>query len=194
MVLSRRMKAVFPWAEPPTPIPTSGAAGEADATELPASHGGRRRAAGIYGTIVVAATMATGGSFLHTWALAISVVVTLLVYWLAEQYAEILGEHAHAGRLPKASAVRASLADTWPMVTASYLPVLVLVLAHWLGEDTGDAALIALFSAVVILVVHGHAAGRAAGLKGARLVTVTVMAAALGGAMVALKVLVQYLH
>ena len=45
---------------------------------------GRRRAAGIYGAIITAAILDTAGGHLPTAALVISVVVTLLVYWLAE--------------------------------------------------------------------------------------------------------------
>src|SRR5919107_711112 len=47
-----------------------------------------------------------------------------LVYWAAEGYAEGLGEHALAGRLPTSSHVRASLAGSWPMDTASFVPLL----------------------------------------------------------------------
>lgn len=158
------------------------------------SEGGRRRASGIYGTIVVAATIATGGHFLHTWALAVSVVVTLLVYWLAEQYAEILGEHTHAGRLPDLARVRASLANSWPLVTASYVPVVVLVLARVVGASPGNAAQIGLIATTLLLVVHGHAAGRAAGLTGLRLLAVTAAAAVLGAGMIALKALVVAHH
>jgi hypothetical protein len=61
---------------------------------------GRRRAAGIYGAIITAAIFDTAGGHLSTAALVISVVVTLLVYWLAEEYAEVLGERVEGGRLP----------------------------------------------------------------------------------------------
>lgn len=186
MALSRRWKAVLPELDAPV-LPDQ----DGDLPETPSSAGGRHRASGIYGTIVVAATMAAGGNFLHTWALAISVVVTLLVYWLAEEYAEILGEHTDAGRLPNLARVRSSLANSWPMVTASYLPVLVLVVAHLSGAGTGSAALIALVATALILVVHGHTAGHAAGLRGIRLVAVTGAAAMLGGALVALKAVVE---
>ena len=53
---------------------------------------GKRRAAGIYGAIITAAILATAGSELHTSALVVTVVVTLVVYWLAEEYAELIGE------------------------------------------------------------------------------------------------------
>lgn len=155
---------------------------------------GRRRAAGIYGTIVAAAVLAAGGNQLHTVALAVTVVVTLVVYWLAEQYAGLLGEHTQAGRLPSAVQVRASLASTWPMVTASYLPVATLLVARLLGASTVEAAQIALIATGILLVIHGHSAGRAAGLNGIRLFAVTAMAALLGVAMVVLKTLLQHHH
>src|SRR5690349_10952281 len=80
---------------------------------------GRRRAAGIYGAIITAAILAAVGSQIPTPALAVSVVVTLLVYWIAEEYAEVLGEQATGGHLPTWASIRAMLATTWPMVTAS---------------------------------------------------------------------------
>ncbi len=60
----------------------------------------RRRAAGIYGAIITAAIIAAVGDHLRTLALAVSVLVTLLVYWVAEEYAELLGEQVTGGRLP----------------------------------------------------------------------------------------------
>ncbi len=156
--------------------------------------GGRRRAAGIYGTIVTAAVIAAGGNQLATGALAVTVVVTLLVYWLAEQYAELLGEHTHAGRLPSFSQIRASLTTAWPMVTASYLPVATLLVGRLFGASSVGAAQIALVVTVVMLVVHGYSAGRAASLSGMRLFAVTATAGLLGGAMIVLKTLLQHHH
>jgi hypothetical protein len=155
---------------------------------------GRRRAAGIYGTIVTAAVIAAAGSQLGTAALAVAIVVTLLVYWLAEQYAELLGEETHGGRLPSATSVRVSLAAGWPMVTASYLPVATLLVARVLGASAYVAALVALIVAIVLLVLHAHAAGRAAGLTGRRLVAITGMAGLLGLAMIALKTFLHHYH
>ena len=83
----------------------------------------RHRAASIYGTIVTAAVIAAGGGQLSSAQLAVTIVVTLIVYWLAEQYAELLGTHTHGGHLPSVSLVRSSLAEAWAMVTASFVPV-----------------------------------------------------------------------
>ena len=114
----------------------------ADDAPPPAVHGiaARRRSAGIYGTIVASAVLAAGGGHLRTVPLAVAVLVTLLVYWAAEGYAELLGEHAHTGRLPSWSHVRASLAGIWPMVTASYVPLASLLVVRVLGADTNRVA------------------------------------------------------
>ena len=171
-------------------------ADSADPPGLPGSgrRGGRRRAAGIYGTIVTAAVLAAGGNQLSTWALAVTVVVTLVVYWLAEQYAELLAEHTHAGRLPSRDRIYGCLAEAWPMVTASYLPVSALLIAGLLGASSISAARVALGVATVLLVIYGYSAGRAAGLAGIRLVVVTGTAAVLGIAMIVLKTLLQHHH
>jgi hypothetical protein len=161
---------------------------------LPAVHAdaARRRSAGIYGTIVASAVLAAGGAHLATVPLAIAVVVTLLVYWVAEGYAELLGEHAHAGRLPTWAETRASLADIWPMVTASFVPLLSLLVARVLGADTKTAATVALVVAIALLLVHGWVGGRASQLHGLRLVAVTFIAGAFGVMMILLKLVVTH--
>jgi hypothetical protein len=73
------------------------AAGSESQREPTTRNLGRRRAAGIYGAIITAAILDTAGGHLSTAALVVSVVVTLLVYWLAEEYAEVLGEQVEGG-------------------------------------------------------------------------------------------------
>jgi hypothetical protein len=166
----------------------------ADDALPPAAHNSaaRRRAAGIYGTIVASAVLAGGGAHLQTVPLAIAVVVTLLVYWAAEGYAELLSEQIHGGHLPRRAQVRASLAGIWPMVSASYVPLLALLVARALGATTKNAAMVALVVTVVLLVAPGWAAGRAAQLRGPRLLLVTLIAGAFGVVMILLKLLVTH--
>ncbi len=101
----------------------------------PATKKRERRAAGIYGAIVTAALLAAIGGRLPTDALVVSVVVTLLVYWVAEEYAEILAEQAEGGVLPTWASIRGALAATWPMVSASFAPLLALLLARLAGAS-----------------------------------------------------------
>jgi hypothetical protein len=152
----------------------------------------RRRSAGIYGTIVASAVLAAGGGHLRTVPLAVTVLVTLLVYWAAEGYAELLSEQIHAGHLPTRGQLRASLVAIWPMVTASYVPLLVLLVARVLGATTKNAAIVALVVAIALLLIHGWAAGRAAQLHGLRLLAVTLIAGGFGIMMVLLKLVVTH--
>jgi hypothetical protein len=148
---------------------------------------GRRRAAGIYGAVVTAAVIVAAGPQVRTRALVVTVVVTLLVYWIAEQYAELLGEHTAEGHLPSWPQIQAALASTWPMVGASYAPLLALICARLAGASALTAANFGLAAALVLLVYHGWSAGRAANLRGKTLVTATSVAAALGMVIIVLK-------
>lgn len=156
---------------------------------------GRRRAAGIYGAIITAAILDTAGGRVSTTALVVSVVVTLLVYWIAEEYAEVLGEHTAGGRLPSRTHIQRSLASSWPMVSASYMPLLAVVIAKVAGASELAAANVGLVAAIVLLTIHGWLAGRAAQLQGWKLAMVTSIATSLGLVMILLKDLVLiHLH
>jgi hypothetical protein len=124
--------------------------------------------------------------------LAVTVLVTLLIYWAAEGYADLLGERVHAGRLPTWSQVRASLAAIWPMVTASYIPLVSLLVARLLGADTRSAATVALVIAIALLLVHGWVGGKASQLHGLRLLAVTLIAGSFGVVMILLKLVVTH--
>jgi hypothetical protein len=170
-------------------------AGDGLQHEPAAKNLGRRRAAGIYGAIITAAILDTAGGHLPTLPLVVAVVVTLVVYWLAEEYAELLGEQAGNGRLPSWAAIRAALTATWPMVSASYAPLLVLLLARLAGASAPAAANIGLVAAIVLLTFHGWSASRAAQLHGRPLIFATSVALALGLVMIGLKDLVlNHLH
>jgi hypothetical protein len=156
---------------------------------------GRRRAAGIYGAIITASVMTAAGSSLPTLALAVAVLVTLVVYWLAEEYADVLGRQATGGHVPTRAHIRAGLARSWPIVSASFAPLAVLVVARLAGASALAAANIGIGAAVVLLTAHGWTAGRAAQLRGWQLTASTSIAAVLGLVMVALKNLViLHLH
>ena len=156
---------------------------------------GRRRAAGIYGAIITAAILDTAGGRLPTDALIVAVVATLAVYWLAEQYAELLGEEVEGGVVPTWAHIREGLAATSPMVSASFLPLLALLLARVAGTSAFAAANVGLITVVVLLIVHAWAAGRSAQLRGRRLLFATSIAAGLGLSMILLKdVVLTHVH
>jgi hypothetical protein len=97
--------------------------------------------------------------------------------------------------LPSRAYIQGSLVSSWPMVSASYLPLLAVVLAALAGASQLTAANVGLVVAIVLLTVHGWLAGRAAQLRGRKLVFVTSIAAGLGLVMILLKDLVLvHLH
>jgi hypothetical protein len=110
--------------------------------------------------------MTTAGDSLTTLGLALSVLITLVVYWLAEQYAEVLGGQVASGRLPTWGSIRAALAGSWPIVSASFAPLLALLVARLAGATASAAATVGVVAAVVLLTFHGWRAGRAAHLHG----------------------------
>jgi hypothetical protein len=161
----------------------------------PSRIAGRKRAAGIYGTIITAAVIAAAGGTLAPLALAVAVLGTLIVYWIAEQYADVLGEQIEHGHRPSWSRIGHGMANTWPMVSAAYIPVLALLVARLFKASNTVAANLALSVAVLLLVIHGWVAGRAAGLRGAPLLVTTLIAGSLGVLMIILKnFAVTHLH
>ena len=81
------------------------------------------------------------------------------------------------------------------MVSAAYIPILALIAARLLGASRTTAANVALAVAVVLLMIHGWSSGRAAELRGARLVAVVVLAGSLGLFMIVMKnFVITHLH
>jgi hypothetical protein len=152
-----------------------------------------RRAAGIYGTVVTASVLASAGAYLRTWPLAAAVLVTLVVYWLAEEYAEF-GAAASSGRLPSRQIVWTTLKAKWSMVTASYIPVVAMLITRAFGATTSQAAYVGLAAAAVMLMIFGGVAARASGMRGLPLLIMTLIAGGLGALMVLLKVAIVHLH
>ena len=121
----------------------------------PSKRLGRRHAAGIYGTIITASILAAAGDHLPTQPLSVCILVTLVVYWLAEEYAEVLGEQLAGGRAAAGVAdIRSALAGTWPMGQPLRIPLVALVAARLAGASPSDAASAGLVVAVVLLTVY----------------------------------------
>jgi hypothetical protein len=139
--------------------------------------------------------MTAARSALSTSALAVAVLVTLVVYWLAENYAEVLGDQVTGGRLPSLAQIRRLLAGGWPMVSASFAPLAVLVLVRLAGASASSAATAGVGAAVVLLTVHGWSAGRASQLRGWQLAGATSTATVLELVLVVLKnFVILHLH
>jgi hypothetical protein len=147
-------------------------------------------AAGIYGVIIGAAVMATSHGKTST-AVAVSVLVTLTIYWAAERYARLVAERIHDGRGPTWHEVRVQLTSGWAIVTASVLPLGVLVLGDLLGFETAVAVSVALASSTLLLLGAGWEIGREANLGLWERIAMAIAAGAFGVMMAVLKALLH---
>lgn|SRR5512132_1457917 len=115
-------------------------------------------ASGIYGTILSTALIAaySEDQSSQPLAVALAVVSTSLVFWLAHAYAGMLA-HAAAQRSGALAVMRAELARQWPVVTGSIPPVLPLLLAPLgaVSDDTAESLAIA--TGIAVLAVWGIA-------------------------------------
>jgi hypothetical protein len=147
-------------------------------------------AGGIYGVIVSSAVMAASHATTAI-ALVLAVLVTLLVYWSAERYARLMAQRIHEGHRPRRDQVREQVTTGWEMVTASALPLAVLILVRLVGGSLTAAVIAALVCSTVLLFLAGWEIGRYGHLSRLARLASAVIAATFGGVMIVLKVLLH---
>ena len=150
----------------------------------------RNPAGAVYGTViagsVIAAESAGGVDLLR---LSTAVVVTLVVYWAAHVYAELVGLRVASPRRLTRAQVTGLLREESTIVTASFGPLAVILLsAVLLGAADQTAVLIGMCSIVVLLVGWALLAGRHSRMHGRELALYTGLSTVVGCAVVLLKV------
>jgi len=147
-------------------------------------------AAGIYGVIVSAGVMAASHASTAA-ATIVAVLVTLAIYWAAERYARIVAERIHVGHPPSRKSLRTQLTSGWEMITASTLPLIVLVMARVLGASLQTALLWALVCSTVLLCVAGWRIGRHGGLSRWEQLASSAVAGLFGIGLIVLKTMLH---
>ena len=147
-------------------------------------------AAGIYGLIVSAGVLTASHSSTAV-ATAAAVLVTLAVYWAAERYARIVAERIHEGHRPRWETVRAQLTSGWEMITASLLPLGVLLLARLAGAELRTAIIAGLVCSTLLLCAAGWRIGRYGRLSPLEKVASSTAAGLFGVALIVLKALLH---
>jgi hypothetical protein len=120
-------------------------------------------AAGIYGSIVAAALVAAlRETHASSIASALSLLSTVVVFWLAHVWSQITAQRIYDGkRFAPSLAVEIARAE-WPLIEAGFGPAIVLLLG-WVGVFTDRAALTgALAVCGLQLAIWGFVAGRRA--------------------------------
>lgn len=146
-----------------------------------------RTAATIYGTIVAGSVLAAGAGHSTVGQTTLAVVVTVLVYWLAEAYAHVLATRLVGETPDRLAHLRARLSSTWRLVTASYAPLAALLIAAALGADDRDAVTVALVATTLLLAALGWVAARRTGRHGLWLVASALASSLIGLVLIALK-------
>jgi hypothetical protein len=156
----------------------------------PLQHTEEGTAAGIYGIIVSAGVMAASHASTAA-ATVVAVLVTLTIYWAAERYARIVAGRIHVGHRPSSQALRRQLTIGWEMITASTLPLVVLLLARLVGAGMPAALYSALTCSTVLLCAAGWRIGRNGGLTRWERVTSSAVASLFGVGLIILKTILH---
>src|SRR3954451_17743603 len=147
-------------------------------------------AAGIYGVIVSAAVMAASHAE-RVVAVAVAVLVTLVIYWSAERYARLVAARIHDRRRPTWRQMRRELTHGGQMVSASGIPLVVLLVAGLVGTEVYGAVIAALVASTLLLGLAGWEIGRDGRLSTRERWVSACVAALFGVAMVLLKTLLH---
>jgi hypothetical protein len=152
-----------------------------------------KAASGIYGTILSTALIAayTEDPGSDPLQVAVVVVVTAAVFWVAHAYADVLARGLVGSQGRGLTQARAELAREWPLLLGSLPPVLPLLLAplEVLSDDSAETLAIA--SGVSLLAGWGMTI---AWRKGSGLIGIAISTGAsafFGVVIVGLKALVH---
>jgi hypothetical protein len=168
--------------EPETPDVVEPVSGTAHDDDVHATE--QRMASEIYGLIVASSVLAAGSDDEDIAHVALSVLVTLVVYWLAEAYAHtIAAHHVRGGR----SRLFHELRSGWPLVSASFLPLLTVLLAAVFGASVSVAQTVGMICATALLGASGWIAAGRNGLSGLTRFGLSLLAAGLGVILIVLK-------
>ncbi|HLH13555.1 MAG TPA: hypothetical protein VKV16_02110 [Solirubrobacteraceae bacterium] len=146
----------------------------------------------VYGTLVIGALLAAEDgehtSFLHTIA---SALVAAALYWLAHAYSELLAQRLSQRRRLTVEGLAGALAGDLAIVRGAALPLAALVLAWIAGASQHSAVSAALWLTVAVVLALEVLAGVRARAGARELALDACVGAALGVAIVALKILLH---
>jgi hypothetical protein len=151
----------------------------------------RRDAPAIYGGLLVTALIAVQWqSTASAELIAISILVSVFVFWLSHVWAEVV-DHAVNSSVSREQVLQIAWAEA-PMLSAALPPSVTIFVAQLLGVPVDDAIGLALLVSIVQLFLWGLAIGRALN-RGRGIVLVTAaVECALGVLLAGLKVVVVH--
>ena len=146
----------------------------------------------VYGTVTVAALLAAESARRETYASTVaSVVITLILYWLAHAYAEYAGHRLEREERFTYVGLAGVAGHEFAVVLGATVPLLVLLGGWAFGLRLDAAALAAIWTAAGTVVLLELVIGVRAGVTGRELVKQTVFGAVLGLLVIALRVVLH---
>ncbi|GAA4694588.1 hypothetical protein [Nocardioides conyzicola] len=146
----------------------------------------------ITGTVVCAAAIAASAGVVHTTGqLVLTILGTVLVYWIAHVHAITIGSAMNRKHHPLA-AFRAAFVEALPIVGASVVPLVVLLVMRLFGASLRTGGWAALYATIVLLAVYSYQAGARGGLATRGRLASALVGALVGVLVVALKLLLQH--
>lgn len=149
-------------------------------------------AAAVYGTIAVGALLAAESARSETYPRTVgAVVVTLLLYWLAYSYADLLGERLKSGFGLTPSALVRTMMYELPILLGASVPLLAVLICWAVGASLTAGVKAAVWTSAAIIVAIESAAAFQARLSRGRLLLQAMAGCLLGLLIVALRALLH---
>ena len=146
----------------------------------------------VYGTIAVAALLAAESARRETYPETIgAVVITLLLYWLAHSYSELLGNRLETPSRLNREAVVQVVAGYISVIKGALLPLIAMLIAWAAGASQETAVTAALWTTVVSLFLLELAAGIRCHARPLVLLFDACVGAAMGVTIFALKAIIH---
>jgi hypothetical protein len=146
----------------------------------------------VYGTLTIGALLAAESGLHDTYPETVgSVVVALLIYWLAHSYAELLGHRLAAGKHLTAARLGQALVRDWAIVRGAGAPLLALVIAWAVGAEQETGLTVALWTCVGSLLTFELLAGLRTRAQPAELALELCIGATMGFGVIALRVILH---
>ncbi len=146
----------------------------------------------IYGTLIASAVIATNAAEGESGGkIFVTGLAVLTLYWLAHVYADVLGQRLATRERPGwRSIIRTALYD-WALLRGALLPLAVFGVMRLLFASVDTAALIALWTTVLLLGCWGFVAAVRGGAKRFELLAETIVCAGFGVLVIVLKTVIH---
>ncbi|HWX44188.1 MAG TPA: hypothetical protein VNY52_02580 [Solirubrobacteraceae bacterium] len=149
-------------------------------------------AGAVYGTITLGALLAAESGLHDTYLETVgSAVVTLVIYWLAHSYAELLGHRLTDRTHLTTRDLGRALARDRTIVQSASVPLLALLACWALGASQETAVTVALWACAACLLAFELLAGLRTRARPAELLLEGCVGAAMGLGVLALRVILH---